>query len=338
MQLCHITRRARNRHERVSGAAGVPDTQPTLRSMRANLRSILTAMVIVTIAATAGCTGKSAPSPAAVARVAFDKAAAKTVAAWPHTEAGAAVEHGVHSAADVHRAAHRGGNDPRPPAGHAVQLLPASRAMASRSRWPRDGHIRGRQHHDGTGGVGPGGICGDVSQSGFRPCNPDDRTETVDSPPCSLTITHIAFGTTTILTSRGMATVPAWLYTTKEVRQPIVRVAVAPSARTIPAVPGHVGVNDTLVTAIDGAHLSLTLITGPGEPGVRARGIRDRDRGRRRLDRHQSDNRRLRSRGDTAPVTVTLHAPLGTRALLDQFGAPVVVGAAYGAGGPDMRF
>ena len=49
---------------------------------------------------------------------------------------------------------------------------------------------------------------------------------------CALTITGARLATTTIRSSRGPATVPAWIFTVSEVTVPAIRVAVAPSAVT----------------------------------------------------------------------------------------------------------
>jgi hypothetical protein len=51
-------------------------------------------------------------------------------------------------------------------------------------------------------------------------------------PNCALTVTGARLSTTTIRTSRGQATVPAWMFTVSEVTVPAVRVAVAPNAIT----------------------------------------------------------------------------------------------------------
>jgi hypothetical protein len=52
------------------------------------------------------------------------------------------------------------------------------------------------------------------------------------TPSCALTITGARLATTTIRSSRGPATVPAWIFTVSEVTVPAIRVAVAPSAVT----------------------------------------------------------------------------------------------------------
>jgi hypothetical protein len=52
---------------------------------------------------------------------------------------------------------------------------------------------------------------------------------------CTLTVTRITLGTTTLLTSRGEAQVPAWLMATKQLLGPIARVAVpSPAMGVVP--------------------------------------------------------------------------------------------------------
>jgi len=80
-------------------------------------------------------------------------------------------------------------------------------------------------------------------------------------PTCQwLTITAARMSTTQILTSRGLALVPAWSYTAAGLRQPLVRVAVAPSAITPPpqvALPGQ--------ARLDGVVSALRLISSTGD-------------------------------------------------------------------------
>ena len=46
----------------------------------------------------------------------------------------------------------------------------------------------------------------------------------------ALLVTGVTLGTVTLRTSRGEASVPAWLFTVRELATPVARVAVAPSA------------------------------------------------------------------------------------------------------------
>jgi hypothetical protein len=66
--------------------------------------------------------------------------------------------------------------------------------------------------------------------AGERPCPTDAR--------CSgVVITGATLGTTTLLTSRGEATVPAWRFSVAGLTQPIIRVAIDPAAMTVPPAP-----------------------------------------------------------------------------------------------------
>lgn len=66
--------------------------------------------------------------------------------------------------------------------------------------------------------------------AGEHPCPTDAR--------CSgVVITGATLGTTTLLTSRGEATVPAWRFSVAGLTQPIIRVAIDPEAMTVPPAP-----------------------------------------------------------------------------------------------------
>jgi len=81
-------------------------------------------------------------------------------------------------------------------------------------------------------------------------------------PDCALTITAARFATTTVRTSRGPATVPAWFFTLAELAVPVVRVAVAPSAVSpLPDLGGTLPASHDLypVERIDGTGDRLTL-------------------------------------------------------------------------------
>jgi hypothetical protein len=56
-----------------------------------------------------------------------------------------------------------------------------------------------------------------------RPCATNERCT-------GLVITGATLGTTTLLTNRGAATVPAWRFSIAGLSQPIVRVAIDPAA------------------------------------------------------------------------------------------------------------
>ncbi|BCJ70857.1 hypothetical protein CS0771_04010 [Catellatospora sp. IY07-71] len=66
-----------------------------------------------------------------------------------------------------------------------------------------------------------------------------DGSVSAPAGPCGvLTVTGVKLGTAQLRTSRGLATVPAWIFTVKELPDPMVRVAVAPEAvRPLPELP-----------------------------------------------------------------------------------------------------
>jgi hypothetical protein len=100
--------------------------------------------------------------------------------------------------------------------------------------------------------------------------SPDSAVSDEPLKSCTaLTVTSVTLGTVPLLTSRGEATVPAWLFTVRELKGPVARVAVAAKAITavpeiaageLPPVTGLVGVQD--LTAIEGTRLAYRLGVG----------------------------------------------------------------------------
>ncbi|MEV4820470.1 hypothetical protein [Micromonospora sp. NPDC049274] len=149
--------------------------------------------------------------------------------------------------------------------------------------------------------------------------------------PCrSLTVTGVTLSSVPVRTSRGEAQVPAWLFTIEELATPVAQLAVAPSA--VSPVPEPTGpprsLPDGLVaaqdlTAVDGARLTFRLGVGACDTGITP------------LVRELPDvvvvgGRVTRSTGvctdqlKLEPVTITLAAPLGARAVLNvATGAPL---------------
>ncbi|MEV4625684.1 hypothetical protein AB0J90_05270 [Micromonospora sp. NPDC049523] len=147
-----------------------------------------------------------------------------------------------------------------------------------------------------------------------------------------LTVTKVELGTTTIRTSRGEATVPAWLFTVDEIGARVARVAVAASATgTLPEPPapagapveGLVGAQDLVGT--DGSTLTYRLGVGACDTEVTPL-VREQD------DLVLIGGTAVRSDGICTdqlllqPVTVTLEAPLGARTVLDAAsGRPLIL-------------
>ncbi|WP_446218522.1 hypothetical protein [Micromonospora sp. IBHARD004] len=149
-----------------------------------------------------------------------------------------------------------------------------------------------------------------------------------------LTVTALRLGTAPVRTSRGVADVPAWLFTVTELKVPVARLAVAASAvaavpegvaPTRPAPDGVVGAQD-LAAPAEGARLTYRLGVGACDTGITPL-VLERD------DVVVVGGGVTRSTGGCTdqllihPVTVTLRAPLGVRPVLDVLtGAPLVVG------------
>lgn len=92
----------------------------------------------------------------------------------------------------------------------------------------------------------------------------------------ALTVTNITLGRVELLTSRGTAQVPAWLFTVRELGAAVARVAVAPSAIApvptlktgeLPAVPGLLAAQD--LTTVKGASLGFRLGVGACDENIR---------------------------------------------------------------------
>ncbi|PWU47918.1 hypothetical protein DLJ46_13305 [Micromonospora globispora] len=150
-----------------------------------------------------------------------------------------------------------------------------------------------------------------------------------------LTVIAVKLGTASVRTSRGVAEVPAWLFTVDELKTPVARVAVAPSAvAAVPPGDGPTGpVPDGVVgaeslDAADGTRLDYRLAVGACDTAITPR-VLERD------DVVVVGGSVTRSTGVCTlqlvlkPVTVTLKAPLGTRPVLNvSSGAPLTCTAA----------
>jgi hypothetical protein len=168
----------------------------------------------------------------------------------------------------------------------------------------------------------------------------DPDTPTSDQPvPCIvLNVTGVEAGTVTVMTSRGPARAPAWLFQVAQLDEPVARVAVAPEAvvevprppmPTYPYQPGLANAFD--LTAVDGVELGYRV------------GVGACDETPEPLLYETADvvvvggSTRTRA-GVTActdqlllePVTVTLAAPLGGRPVLSAAGEPLTYAAVPG--------
>ncbi|MFI9643867.1 hypothetical protein ACIG87_28115 [Micromonospora sp. NPDC051925] len=153
---------------------------------------------------------------------------------------------------------------------------------------------------------------------------PDDPVSTQAATAClPLTVTGVTLGTAEVRTSRGVAAVPAWLFTVAELTSTVARLAVAPRAVTAvpePAAPtrplpgGVVGADQ--LRQVDGVRLTYTVATGACDSGTTG-WVREQD------DVVVVGGGVVQGTGECielavlTPVTVTLRAPLGARPVLD---------------------
>ena len=162
--------------------------------------------------------------------------------------------------------------------------------------------------------------------------------------PCGgcLTVTGATLGTTTVRTNSGAATVPAWLFTVAELKDPVARVAIAPAALAPLPSPSPPAAPDAL-------HLAQVIGVAPEQPtadpaGVTrltvSLGVGGCDKGPVPRVYETNDTvvvgglRTVPSAGQVCtdqlvvtPVQVTLAAPLGYRVLLSaSSGEPVLFG------------
>ncbi|MFE7072121.1 hypothetical protein ACFU96_18765 [Streptomyces sp. NPDC057620] len=158
----------------------------------------------------------------------------------------------------------------------------------------------------------------------------------------SLAVTGARLGTMTLSTSRGPATVPAWLFTVKGYDTPLKRVAVAPSKLPRPPVGPLPQTSDFLLP------LSGVVSVSPDERTVTLRALHGScDRGPAVAVLETADNvvfsAGVRDRSDgpctsetrSGKVRVELDRPVGDRMLLDaSTGRPVPYAAPVGSPAP----
>jgi hypothetical protein len=152
----------------------------------------------------------------------------------------------------------------------------------------------------------------------------------VAGPAPRLTVTAAKLGTTTVLTSRGTATVPAWIFTVAQSPEPIARVAVAPTAiRPIPDVRApEASVTFAAahrLTGVDGARLDFTIGIGACQDGPGGL-VHETDHvvvlgG----DPGTSTARECIGSLKYQPVSVTLTSPLGARPVVDAASGRLLV-------------
>jgi hypothetical protein len=153
-------------------------------------------------------------------------------------------------------------------------------------------------------------------------------------PVCAvLTVTGATLGTTTLRTSRGAATVPAWLFSVAELPAPIARVALRPtelSPMPKPVIQPMGADSQGLVSAIRltaARDQTVSFTIGVGACSRNPRGL-----GYETSEAVVIAGRAENSQGPCVasmalqPVTVTLISPIGDRVVLNAFdGQPMAV-------------
>ena len=152
---------------------------------------------------------------------------------------------------------------------------------------------------------------------------PDRPVSSVDKPCTELTIISARLGTIKVLTSRGEADAPAWLFTVRELRGQVARVAVAPSAvaappeidaADLPPAPDVRAAQD--LAKVDGTRLAYRLGVGACDENIKPLVYETGDvvvvgGTATRADRVCTEQLLMHE------VTVTLDKPLGARPVID---------------------
>ncbi|HZN74192.1 MAG TPA: hypothetical protein VFC00_21195 [Micromonosporaceae bacterium] len=139
----------------------------------------------------------------------------------------------------------------------------------------------------------------------------------------ALTVTAVRLSTVMVRTSRGEASVPAWLFTVAGVREPVVRVAVVASAITplpSPSLPdfGHVRGLVTAQHVIEAKGNELTFALGVGTCDTDIRPLfLETDAAVMVAGAVRPPTGVCNMMLKFEPVTVTLAEPLGARVVLD---------------------
>ncbi|MER7007581.1 hypothetical protein ABT297_31680 [Dactylosporangium sp. NPDC000555] len=170
-----------------------------------------------------------------------------------------------------------------------------------------------------------------------NPANSSDPSGSVGVPAphtcAQLTVTGAELGSTTIRTSRGAATVPAWLFTVAELPSPVARVAVADteiSPVPHPSVPPMdaellVGLaSASRLTGTQDLELTYTVDIGACEDAPSGLVYQTPDVVVVAALRGARTSRECVALLKRQPVTVRLDAPLGAAVVVDAvFGAPL---------------
>lgn len=218
---------------------------------------------------------------------------------------------------------------PRPEPGHIT--FPDGSTMTVALQGAPDAY---RQLDQGDAPACPTGPTPDPTPTPTS--TPDDPNGTISSPvipePCvNLTVTRIDLGTVKLLTSRGLATVPAWLFTIPMLSVPIARVAVSPSViaevptvgNTLPYLRNLTAVQD--LVSVDGDTVTFRLGVGSCDYDIKPL-VYETSGAIALGGSFRTHNGACDAMLRLQPETVTLTAPVGDRVILDALnGNPLTV-------------
>ncbi|MEY2242146.1 hypothetical protein AB8A21_04200 [Streptomyces sp. BF23-18] len=158
-----------------------------------------------------------------------------------------------------------------------------------------------------------------------------DKLDRGESPGPALTVTGARLGDMTVLTSRGKATVPAWLFTVKGYDTPLKHIAVTPPKLPRPPIGAVQQETDELVplhglntVAQDGRTLTVLAKHGACDDGPAVDVLETEGSVVLSASIRGTSDGPCTSQSLAKKVTVRLRRPVGDRILLDAFtGRPV---------------
>jgi hypothetical protein len=161
--------------------------------------------------------------------------------------------------------------------------------------------------------------------------------------PQPITVIDAALGTMRLRTSRGEIDAPAWIFTTRELRVPILRLAVATESITIPDPgfiprPPHGWYRPDLVDRIDDTHLSVRFLGGPCNVSWQARAYETNTEVVIGVAvTNPGGNDSCSMVGIRRFAELELSKPLGARTVLGLGGHLMPIGGNFSAGYLEMR-
>ncbi|MER7484460.1 hypothetical protein ABTY20_00635 [Streptomyces sp. NPDC126497] len=258
-------------------------------------------------------------------RGAYAEARAREVAdAWDGSEAAGAWRGGYHPVEDVVEPPEGGFHDE------------ADERAFERGDFALRGDLPGLPREDGEVKWGRGGSLSLPLIGARRAYETLDRGDP-DGP--ALTVTGARLGEMTHATSRGPATVPAWLFTVEGYDTALKHAAVLPSAPPDPPIDaardpsgsGLAAVDALVDVARDGRSVTVLAHHGACDDGPRVRALETDGSVVLSASVAGAVDGPCPGRRDVDPVEVELDRPVGDRILLDAFtGRPVPYGRPHG--------